>query len=98
MPRAVVVFRNNAIELAHSQRGLVQQAAMLEERLEAERQLTALQRNFVSMASHEFRTPPPPNRRPPEEDQQSKGPPPPRRCRGARLEHPPGGPADDPGH
>ena len=57
MARAVVVFRNNAIELAHSQRGLVQQAAMLEERLEAERQLTALQRNFVSMASHEFRTP-----------------------------------------
>jgi two-component system OmpR family sensor kinase len=57
MARAVVVFRNNAIELAHSQRGLVQQATMLEERLEAERQLTALQRNFVSMASHEFRTP-----------------------------------------
>lgn len=57
MARAVVVFRNNAVELAHSQRGLVQQAAMLEERLEAERQLTALQRNFVSMASHEFRTP-----------------------------------------
>jgi signal transduction histidine kinase len=57
MARAVVVFRNNAVELALSQRGLVQQAAMLEERLEAERQLTALQRNFVSMASHEFRTP-----------------------------------------
>ncbi len=57
MARAVVVFRNNAIELFHSQRGLVQQATMLEERLEAERELTTLQRNFVSMASHEFRTP-----------------------------------------
>jgi two-component system OmpR family sensor kinase len=57
MARAVVVFRNNAIELAHSQRGLMQQATMLEERLEAERKLTLLQRNFVSMASHEFRTP-----------------------------------------
>jgi signal transduction histidine kinase len=30
---------------------------MLEEKLEAERRLTTLQRNFVSMASHEFRTP-----------------------------------------
>jgi signal transduction histidine kinase len=57
MARAVEVFRGNAIELAHSQRGLVQQAAMLEERLEAEQALTDLQRNFVSMASHEFRTP-----------------------------------------
>ncbi len=57
MARAVVVFRANAVELAHSQRGLVQQAAMLEERLEAERRLTSHQRNFVSMASHEFRTP-----------------------------------------
>jgi len=57
MARAMVVFRGNAIELAHSQRGLVQQASMLEERLEAEQTLTNLQRNFVSMASHEFRTP-----------------------------------------
>ncbi len=57
MARAVVVFRNNAVELAHSQRGLAQQASMLEERLEAEQKLTSLQRNFVSMASHEFRTP-----------------------------------------
>jgi signal transduction histidine kinase len=57
MARAVEVFRGNAIELAHSQQGLVQQAIMLEERLEAEQALTDLQRNFVSMASHEFRTP-----------------------------------------
>lgn len=57
MARSVVVFRQNAIELAHSQRGLLQQATILEERLEAEQRLTTLQRNFVSMASHEFRTP-----------------------------------------
>src|SRR5262249_61969249 len=57
MARAVVVFRNNAIELMHSQRGLAQQASMLEERLAHERHLTQLQRNFVSLASHEFRTP-----------------------------------------
>jgi two-component system OmpR family sensor kinase len=57
MARAVVVFRNNAIELAHSQRGLVQQASMLEEKLQYEQRLTTLQRNFLAMASHEFRTP-----------------------------------------
>jgi two-component system, OmpR family, sensor kinase len=57
MARAVVVFRNNAIELMHSQRGSAQQASMLEERLAHEQHLTQLQRNFVSMASHEFRTP-----------------------------------------
>jgi two-component system, OmpR family, sensor kinase len=57
MARAAVVFRNNAIELMMTQRGLAQQATMLEEKLTAERHLTQLQRNFVSMASHEFRTP-----------------------------------------
>jgi two-component system, OmpR family, sensor kinase len=57
MARAAVVFRNNAIELMVTQRGLAQQASMLEEKLVAERHLTQLQRNFVSMASHEFRTP-----------------------------------------
>jgi two-component system OmpR family sensor kinase len=57
MARAVVVFRNNAIELTLSQQGLAQQASMLEERLAHEQHLTELQRNFVSMASHEFRTP-----------------------------------------
>jgi two-component system OmpR family sensor kinase len=57
MARAAVVFRNNAIELMVGQRGLAQQASMLEEKLAAERHLTQLQRNFVSMASHEFRTP-----------------------------------------
>jgi two-component system, OmpR family, sensor kinase len=57
MARAAVVFRNNAIELMVRQRGLSQQATMLEEKLASERHLTQLQRNFVSMASHEFRTP-----------------------------------------
>jgi signal transduction histidine kinase len=57
MARAAVVFRKNAIELMVTQRGLAQQASMLEEKLAAERHLTQLQRNFVSMASHEFRTP-----------------------------------------
>jgi two-component system, OmpR family, sensor kinase len=57
MARAAVVFRNNAIELMVTQRALAHQASMLEEKLAAERHLTQLQRNFVSMASHEFRTP-----------------------------------------
>src|SRR5262249_61252724 len=57
MTRAAVVFRNNAIELMRSQRGLAQQASMLEEKLAQEQRLALLQRNLVSMASHEFRTP-----------------------------------------
>jgi len=57
MARAVVVFRSNAIELMLTQQRLAQQASMLEEKLAQEQQLTDLQRNFVSMASHEFRTP-----------------------------------------
>jgi two-component system OmpR family sensor kinase len=57
MARAAVVFRNNAIELMRSQRVLARQASMLEEQLAHEQRLALLQRNFVSMASHEFRTP-----------------------------------------
>jgi two-component system OmpR family sensor kinase len=57
MARSVVVFRNNAIELAASRRSLAHQASMLEETLAQERRLAQLQSNFVSMASHEFRTP-----------------------------------------
>jgi two-component system, OmpR family, sensor kinase len=57
MARAVMVFRNNAVELAVSQRALAQQASMLSEKLTYERHLTELQRNFLAMASHEFRTP-----------------------------------------
>ena len=57
MARAVVVFRNNAIDLTASRHGLEQQASMLREKLTEEQRLMGLQRNFVSMASHEFRTP-----------------------------------------
>ena len=57
MAQATVVFRNNAIELMRSQQMLARQAALLEEQLANEQRLALLQRNFVSMASHEFRTP-----------------------------------------
>jgi len=57
MARSVSVFRDNAIALGKSQRRLVEQAAALEETLEKERNLTARQRNFVTLTSHEFRTP-----------------------------------------
>jgi signal transduction histidine kinase len=57
MAQATVVFRNNAIELTRSQRTLARQAALLEERLAHEQRISLQQRNFVSMASHEFRTP-----------------------------------------
>lgn len=57
MAKSTIVFRNNAIELMRSQRTLARQAAMLEEQLAQEQRLALLQRNFVSMASHEFRTP-----------------------------------------
>jgi two-component system, OmpR family, sensor kinase len=57
MARAVVVFRANAIELMHSQRGLAQQATMLEEKLAHEQAVAQMQRNFVSVITHEFRTP-----------------------------------------
>ena len=57
MAQATVVFRNNAIELMRSQRVLARQASMLEEQLAQEQRLALAQRNFVSMASHEFRTP-----------------------------------------
>ncbi len=57
MAKATVVFRNNAIALMRSQETLSRQAALLEEQLAHEQRLALLQRNFVSMASHEFRTP-----------------------------------------
>lgn len=57
MARAVVVFRNNALDLAQNRQALAQHAIMLQDKLAEEQRLTLLQRNFVSMASHEFRTP-----------------------------------------
>lgn len=55
--RSVTVFRDNAIALIATQRRLLEQASALESALEHERRITAGQRNFVSMTSHEFRTP-----------------------------------------
>ncbi|HYA81546.1 MAG TPA: ATP-binding protein, partial [Methylocystis sp.] len=57
MARSVAVFKNNAVELKLSQLGLASQAKMLEEKLAHEIRLNQQQRNFISMASHEFRTP-----------------------------------------
>src|ERR1700730_12888352 len=57
MARAVAVFRDNAVALVNSQRRLIEQAAALEQGLENERRLTAQERDFVAMTSHEFRTP-----------------------------------------
>jgi two-component system, OmpR family, sensor kinase len=57
MARAIEVFRNNAVDLAVSQQALARHASMLSEKLAHEQHLAELQRNFVSMASHEFRTP-----------------------------------------
>ncbi len=57
MARSVAVFRDNAIALVKSQNRLIEQTAALEETLENERRVTAEQRNFVTMTSHEFRTP-----------------------------------------
>lgn len=57
MARAVLVFRDNAIDLARKRQALARQATMLEQKLVEEQRVALLQRNFVSMASHEFRTP-----------------------------------------
>jgi two-component system, OmpR family, sensor kinase len=57
MARAVGVFRDNAVALAESQQRLIAQAAALEDGLEHERRLTAQQRDFIAMTSHEFLTP-----------------------------------------
>src|ERR1022692_4860270 len=57
MARAVVLFRTNAIDLVQNRHTLATQAALLQQKLAEEQRLTLLQRNFVAMASHEFRTP-----------------------------------------
>jgi two-component system, OmpR family, sensor kinase len=57
MARAVEVFRRNAIDLALSQKALAEHASMLTDELAKEQRLTQMQRNFLAMASHEFRTP-----------------------------------------
>lgn len=55
--RSVAVFRDTAIMLRKSQQRLLEQAAVLESTLEKERSLNARQRNFLTLTSHEFRTP-----------------------------------------
>jgi signal transduction histidine kinase len=57
MARAVLVFRANAVGLIRSQNALSEQAETLRASLDAERRVTTQQQNFVSMTSHEFRTP-----------------------------------------
>jgi len=57
MARAVDIFRASQEALSESRSRLQAQARLLEEKLARERELAALQRNFVSMVSHEFRTP-----------------------------------------
>lgn len=57
MARSVEVFRQNAVELEKSRKQLAAQASVLENALAREREIVAVQRNFVAMASHEFRTP-----------------------------------------
>jgi signal transduction histidine kinase len=57
MARAVEIFRLNAIDLAVGQRALADQASLLAGKLAEEQRLTQRQRDFVTMASHEFRTP-----------------------------------------
>ena len=50
--------RDHLEELVHDRTALIErQAEELEQALEQEKELSALQRSFVSMASHEFRTP-----------------------------------------
>ncbi len=53
----VYLLLNTQEKIKHRDQILEKQASDLQEALEAEKQLCELQRKFVSMASHEFRTP-----------------------------------------
>lgn len=57
LANAGVVFRDNAIALIRNKDALEREASMLEEKLSHERNLTGQHRDFVSMISHELRTP-----------------------------------------
>lgn len=57
MADAAIIFKKNAVELMLNQSALEREASMFEEKLAQEQRLTSLQRNFISMISHEFRTP-----------------------------------------
>jgi signal transduction histidine kinase len=55
--RALVILRANTIELIESRKSLSTQTEILARSLDMERALATEQRNFVTMTSHEFRTP-----------------------------------------
>jgi signal transduction histidine kinase len=55
--RALVILRANTIELIESRKNLSTQTEILARSLDMERALATEQRNFVTMTSHEFRTP-----------------------------------------
>lgn len=57
MARSVEVFRRNGLELERHREQLATQTRTLEDALKREREIVSVQRNFVAMASHEFRTP-----------------------------------------
>ncbi len=57
MARAIEIFRRNALDLRASRSQLEAQAAALTLALERERAMLQAQRDFIAMASHEFRTP-----------------------------------------
>lgn len=57
MVRAIEVFRKNAMEKDQLSRDLLVQKREIQTALENERAMAAMQRQFLSTASHEFRTP-----------------------------------------
>ena len=57
MARALAILRANTIELIESRKNLSIQTEILARSLDMERALATEQRNFVTMTSHEFRTP-----------------------------------------
>jgi signal transduction histidine kinase len=57
MAKATKIFKAHAKILHDQHQDLLKQTTLLEEKLGLEQQMTELQRNFISMVSHEFRTP-----------------------------------------
>lgn len=57
MAKALLVFRRNAKLVIARSKQIEQQNEQIQEALQKERELNGLQRQFVAMVSHEFRTP-----------------------------------------
>jgi signal transduction histidine kinase len=57
MARATEIFKKNTLSLYQRQLGLIEETEQLSEKLLVEQKINELQSNFVSMISHEFRTP-----------------------------------------